>query len=1066
MAFEHPLVQGAFDRTPARQNDSASVWPEGVFITGTDLNDAFGIARGQSTRIGNTVSRDGDRKSGAAIEIDREGSRILLGAGTVYIAGDVRPVDAAVLEGVDLTGDLVVGVRVSSTVINSEDDPTLAGLKPGTEAEGEQGASKIVTRLVWGYAGDGADGQLYPVYNLVKGTPLDQTPPAEMSQVAQVSAAQDFGANGNYIDEGCRVTAIEKSDGNVVFSIAAGTGNIKGFKRPRQYALRLEVEEKWDTFQIDGEQHTYTVQQNETQRFRVHYGPIDTIVNISLEKEITEVVTREQILNGSDGLENDSVKELVEIKQGSKTFTKSADYQLTADKVDWSLAGDEPSPGSTYTCKYRYRDSVVPQNPTAHDFELSGGRKGGEVVIIYTRKLPRVDLVCLDQAGAAVYHEGLSAARAIVPEVPGNLLKLATVYNDFDGLPRVKNDGTHNVTYDQIQVALDRLNDALDLIALNRLQLDIHDKEPAAKRGIFIDPFTDDRWRDPGVNQNAATRNGMLTLPLDVTIHNLNSNAVEMLPYELENVIDQPLRNTCKLVNRFANHDPFPAKMSLDPAQDFWTDVDEVWDSDVTHEVFGPTASTTTEQQVVGIAEENAKFLRTIEITVSIEGFGGGEILDRILFDNVDMTPVPKPAADDDGLMTLILNIPARKHAVGEKQVEAYGVGGSEAFAQFVGDGKVTIQTMQRVTTLVVVPPPPPPPQIVRVRRERSERTQNRDPRGQTFNIPAGNRHIAQATLWFCRKGNPKTPVIVELRATNGAGYPTDEILAQAEIDMSLVELNKPTPCPFPGLPYILSTREYAVIAITPDNEHSIYAATLGEFDEINQSFLGVNPYTVGTEIESSNNSTYIPVHGSDLTFGIDCARFTQATKRVELGEVELDRCSDLMIAAAVDLPETGCSVTFEITRADGSTIQTVAYAGVQFDEWVKETVSIAAIMKGTETATPRLFPGVQVRAGKLAETADYVGRLFKTGNANRFPVRLKRTLPNGSSLKVFLQDNSGTFVEASYKEGEVLDALGTVDATYELPQDLGSETAVKLTVTGNPASRPVLEDLRAVATI
>ncbi|MFS8180902.1 DUF4815 domain-containing protein [Pseudovibrio denitrificans] len=1060
MAFEHPLVQGAFDRTPARENDFAAVWPEEVFITGTDLNDAFGIGRRQAARIGNTVSRDGDRKSGAAIEIDRDGSRILLGAGTVYIAGDVRPVDAAILEGVDLTGDLVVGVRVSSTVINSEDDPTLAGLKPGTEAEGEKGASRIVTRLVWGYAGDGADGQLYPVYNLVNGTPLDQTPPAEMSQVAQMVAAQDVGANGNYIDEGCRVTAIEKQNGKVVFSIAAGIGNINGFKRPRQHALRLEVEEKWDTFQIDGEQHTYTVAPDETQLFRLHYGPIDEIVNISLEKEVTETVTRGQIINGSDALQNDSVKEIVEIKQNDVTLSG---HQLTADKVDWSLAGDEPSPGSTYECTYRFRESVQPLTQTAHDIELTGGRQGGEVVVIYKRKLPRVDLVCLDQSGAAVYVEGLSSSRLVVPETPSHLLKLATIYNDFDGLPLVKNDGTHNITYDQIQAAFNRLNAALDMIALNRLQLDIHDKEPAAKRGIFVDPFVDDRWRDPGIDQNAATRNGMLTLPMDVTIHNLGNTSVEMLPYELENVIDQPLRNTCKLVNRFANHEPFPARMTLDPAQDFWTDVKEVWASDITHEVLGPVASSTTEQQMVGTAEENAKFLRAIDITVTIDGFGGGEILDHILFDNVDMTPEPQPAADDDGLLTLTLSIPAGKHAVGEKQVEAYGVGGSEAFAQFVGEGKVTTETMQRVTTLVIVPPPPPPPQVITITRVE---TQNRDPRGQTFSLPAGNRHAAQASLWFCKVGNPETPVVVELRATNGAGYPTDEILAQAVIDMSAVELHKPTPCPFPGLPYILSTREYAIIAITPDNEHSIYAAVLGEFDEVNQSFLGVNPYTVGTEIESSNNSTYIPVHGSDLTFGFDCARFTQTTKRVELGEVELDRCSDLMIAAAVDLPEAGCSVTFEITRADGSKIQTAAYAGVQFEEWVQETVSIAAILKGTETASPRLFPGVQVRAGKLAETADYVGRLFKTGNANRFPVRLKRTLPNGSTLEVFLKDSSGNFVQAPFKEGEVLDAAGTVDATYELPQDLGGETAVKLTITGTPAARPVLEDLRAVATV
>ncbi|QUS59209.1 DUF4815 domain-containing protein [Pseudovibrio brasiliensis] len=1063
MDFKHPLVPDAYTRTPVRLNDSEVVFPEERFLTGADLNDGFGIARRQSERIGNTVSRDGDRKSGASIEVDQENNRLLLGEGTVYAAGDVRPVDSAVLENVNLDGDLVVGVRLISTVITPEDDPTLTGLKPGSEAEGEKGAVRIAKRLVWGYAGDGADGELYPVYNLVNGTPLDQTPPAEMSEVAQVVGAFDVGANGNYIADGCRVTAIGKDAGELIFSIAAGTGNINGFRRPREHALRLEVMEEWDSFQIDGEQHTYTVEPNEQQELKLHYGPIDELVNIQLEKEITEDVVRGQILNGSDALQNDSLKEIVQIKQGGTTFVKGTDYQLTADKVDWSLAGNEPAVGSSYTVKYRYRDAVEPITQTAHEITLTGGRKGGEVVVIYKRKLPRVDLICLDQAGSAVYVKGLSSARPIAPVAPVNLLKLATVYNDFDGLPRIENDGTRKITYDKLWEVIRLLNGTRDLTALNRLQLDIHDKEPAAKRGIYVDPFVDDRWRDQGELQNAATRNGMLSLPLEVTIHDLKNTGVEMLPYQIENVINQPLSTTCKLVNRFANHEPFPARMTLDPAQDFWTDVQEAWESDVTHRVFGPQASSTNEQQVVGTSQENAEFLRAVDIIVNLEGFGGGEILDRILFDNVDMTPAQKLSADDDGNLTLTLNIPAKKHAAGEKLIEAFGVGGSEAFARFVGEGTVTTQTMQRVTTLVVVPPPPPPPQVITVTRWR---TRNRDPRGQTFSLPAGNRHVAQVQLQFCKIGNPKVPVVVELRATNGAGYPTDEIIAQAVVDMSKVELNKFTACPFPSLPYLLSTREYAFIAITPDNEHSISAAVLGEFDEKNQSFLGVNPYTVGTEIESSNNSTYIPVHGSDLTSAVDAAKFTQTTKRVELGEIELDRCSDLMIAAAVDAPESGCSVTFEITRADGTKIQTAAYDGVQFDDWVKEKVSIAAILQGTETASPRLFPGVQVRAGKLASSADYVGRLFKTGNASRFPVRVKRTLPNGATAKIFLKNSSGTFVEAPYKTGEVLDEAGTVDATYELSQNLGSHTAVKITVTGNPSARPILEDLRAVATI
>ncbi|MGH0003982.1 DUF4815 domain-containing protein, partial [Pseudovibrio ascidiaceicola] len=909
-----------------------------------------------------------------------------------------------------------------------------------------------------------AEGRLYPVYTLVDGTPLNQTPPAELSQTAQTVGLYDYRSNGHYISDGCNVTALGKdSNGDLVFSIAAGVGNINGFMREREHALRLIVPEEWDTFQIDGEQHNYDVEPNQNLTIRLRHGPLDSINLILVEKEITETVVRGLSINGSDPLQNDSVREIVEIKQSSTTYTPDVDYQLVNGRPDWSLGGSEPAGGSSYSVRYRYLDAVPAVSQSLQEVTVTGGRNGGEVVLNYLRRLPRIDLICLNEAGNAVYVKGESAAQPSPPETPTNLLKLATVFNDFESVPRVLNDGTRNRTYDDLSKLYYRLRQALDVVALNRLRIDIHEKEPAAKKGFFVDPFVDDRWRDAGMQQNAATRNGVLTLPLAVTIHNLDVPQVEMLPYEIEQVIEQSVRSTCKLINRFANHEPFPAQMMLEPATDFWTDVQETWDSEVTHRVFGPQVANTQEQQVVGEAEDNAEFLRAVDVTVKIEGFGDGELLDRILFDNVEMTPIPKPSADNAGKLTLILNIPAGQHAAGEKGVEAYGVGGSEAFASFVGEGKITTRVMQKVTTLVIVPPPPPPPQIITVVRVE---TRNRDPRGQTFALPRGNRHAVSATLWFCKIGDPNVPVVVELRATNDAGYPTSEILAQAKVDMSSVSLDLPTTCLFPGLPYLLATREYALIVITPDTEHSISAAVLGGFDEHNQSFLGANPYSVGTEIESSNNSTWTAVHGSDLTFGIGVAKFTATTRRVELGDLDLDHCSDLMIAAATDIPEDGCSVLFEITRANGSKIRLAAYVSHQFDDWITEKVSVAAILKGTETASPRLFPGVQVRAGQLAQTADYVGRTFQTDNAVRFPVRIKRDLPNGAEVSIFLKNASGNFVEAPFTSGEVLDEAGTVDATHELSQNLGDETAVKIRITGNPKARPILSDLRAVATV
>ena len=48
-----------------------------------------------------------------------------------------------------------IGVRLVREPVTHEEDPDLLGLVPGTAAEGEPGAARIIERLAWGRAGDG-----------------------------------------------------------------------------------------------------------------------------------------------------------------------------------------------------------------------------------------------------------------------------------------------------------------------------------------------------------------------------------------------------------------------------------------------------------------------------------------------------------------------------------------------------------------------------------------------------------------------------------------------------------------------------------------------------------------------------------------------------------------------------------------------------------------------------------------------------------------------------------------------------------------------------------------------
>src|SRR5690606_17036238 len=76
----------------------------------------------------------------------------------------------------------------------------------------------------------------------------------------------------------------------------------------------------------------------------------------------------------------------------------------------------------------------------------------------------------------------------------------------------------------------------------------------------------------------------------------------------------------------------------------------------------------------------------------------------RLAFDGVDVTPAGPVTADGEGTIVGQFMIPANITA-GQKRVAATGAGGSTAEALFVGQGRIEIRVMQRVTTVELSPP-------------------------------------------------------------------------------------------------------------------------------------------------------------------------------------------------------------------------------------------------------------------------------------------------------------------------------------------------------------------------
>lgn len=1056
--FEHKSgLPHAIDRAAGKpEQQSVVFYGKEMLVQGGEFNDMQTIIRGRHDRLGKLIARDGDRIERAEAIVDIEAKTVTLTDGRIFASGDHFPVAATVLQNVPMSGRIDIGVWLKRKYVTHEDDPSLLGQVPGTLAEGEPGAAREEVSLVWGFTNDGNTGEFYSVYLLENGTILDQTKPPALDGMMQAIALYDR-AHGHYIVKGCRVTAHGADNGNQVFSIEQGEANISGFKRTRHASIRHAEPEIWDVGAVPGETHFYTSGASVT--ITTAHSPIDQVASILLIKEKTVTVTRGALVHGIDGLPDNSVTELRLVKQENKTFTKEADYRLTGNGVDWAPPGDEPATGSTYQVTYRYRDSVQPQSMTDRTITVAGGAAGSEIIIAYTYKLPRIDMLCLDEDGSPVYVKGVSAlSQPMKPVPPLNVLPLCQIHNSWTEKPSIINDGIRSVPYDEQWRFYNRIFDHDRLIMLERLKSGIDAREPVAKKGMFADPLIDDSYRDLGEAQSGAIDQGMLQLAISATFYQTPLLTPVTLDYVEDIVVDQALITGCVQINPYQNFFPLPAKMGLVPATDFWTVSQTQWLSPETREFNrgvrtdgGPLTENSSTNVIVDHRQEQAEFLREIPVQFTISGFGTGELLKELTFDGINILPSQQLVGDEDGLITNTFVIPANVTA-GTKTVFAKGGSGAIAEALFTGQGTIEIDVMRRVTTINRYSRPPVAP---------SERGggDNSDPQAQNFTLPE-MRQLIGVDFHLCKIGDTKNNILVH-QVTVENGIPTVELMAEGFVPMrnavtgwKQARYTLPVTTP--------NDRDHAFVVKTDDGEHSISIAALGDFDEVNQKWITAHPYPIGPRSDSVNARAWTAHQGEALSFRLIAARFTQTRKVVELGSYDLVECSDLQVRAAIELPSAACSVVFEVERTNGTIYRLLPFQVLQLTEYLTETVQLRAVLNGTEKLSPILYAPVELIAGKIAQEFTYVCRAFKLGEPVTLTSYFKAFLPGGATVKIEYDLTDGNWQELPLIDTEQLTYPQWVERKNSATNIRAHQGRLKITGTGGPSARLIVGDLGA----
>lgn len=1052
--FEKP--ENYYEDYDSAVGDELILWRDGYPMQGRELNNLQQMIIAARKGLGDALLKNGDIIEGAQITVDTAAGICRAEAGKIYLEGMVRPVPAAQFA-VPLSGSIAVGIRLQGYMVTEADDPSLRNPAIGSRGVAKPGAWRWRMRTGWAWDGDDGAGDFFPIHYLDDGVPRVQTQPPALDSVNQAISKHDRESTGGgtYVVEGLEVAATEDTAAGVqMYTVTEGSAHVRGKSVTLTTSRRVSHDTAPELRALGPEVHVATGEAR--QRVDVAHPPLYRVTSLRVTRQKTETVNHGSYTGVADPLKETSVVAIISCRQGDTVYKAGADYKKNGDMVDWSPSGSEPASGSSYEVVYQYLAAVEPEDQDFDGFHVCDAVKDSSILVSYEQALPRLDRLALTQDGQFTWLQGVAGERNWQPpKVPGTMLALAAVFQAWRNPAerKVTNDRVCVVSFDRMQGIDERLDYALREVLRLGLETSTAAKEAGVTLGIVADPCIDDSMRDQGIPQTAAIVNGELTLSVPGNAYRLSRDVSKPTarPYTTQVLIDQPLRTGSMPVNPYMSFEPMPARVSLNPAVDFWMEVDSQFTSPATQYLqtghYVPGNSTLVSQsvqsssQVVATTTKPLEYLRPIQVAYHVEGFGPGEKLTRLSFDGIDITPENPPAADADGTFDGVFTIP-EKIAAGSKRVECVGAptDGSQGSAVFVGKGELTIQTIKETRTIV---------------------NYWTDPASQGFVSPEDTQ-IAGFDLFFTAKGGP---VRVQLRETDN-GSPSAVILGEAVVPESAIVVsgNGPTHVTFASPVPILGNVMYAWVVLCDDPVTSLAVAEMGKFDSMHQKWVKEQPYTIGTFQTSSNAASWTIHQDMDAAFRVYEAVYPTTTEHeIDLGDAVIPESTDLMLLALAETPTARTRMEYSLTLPDGQLSTVAEGQAVRLSSPVAGRVNVRAKLTGDRKSSPILWPGAQLLAGKVSATDDYYSRSITAVGATRGVLIYEAHIPSGATVRAQLQIDGGAWRDIPQEDSTQM-GDGWVQFRHTAALDGAALIKTRFELSGNAQARPRARKIRLAA--
>ncbi len=1085
-----PKIDNYYNRFDESKNYVELLFRDGYGAQGEEQNEQQAIINAKIAKLARALFKDGDVVQGAQIVVDSANGHISATTGDVFLNGFIWTVPTAEFD-IPVTGLVSVGVRLEESIISELEDPGLRNPARGQRSEGEPGAWRRKVEAFWGYDGDGKAGTFYPVYTIEDGqlAAKEAPPNLESFNIAIARYDRDSTGDGSYVSRGMVVSVDDAlADGAQIFSVAEGRARVNGEGVELIASRRLRYPAEPDLRYIDTE--VITAGEEESQRVNVAHAPVRDYVNLRVTQRKTVELTHGNYSGCSDALPDTSVLNIVSVKQLDTTYEMGTDFVRAGDTIDWSPSGAEPATGSTYSVTYDFLNTnVEPIDPDFDGFTVKGAVPGSSIMISYNQALPRVDRLCIGPDGGFSWVKGVAAEYGPrEPQVPGGILALCSVYQNWRGAPEVVNDSARVFTFSRILAIEERVEYCLNEVARNRLEMNVGTREAGNRVGLFVDPLLDDSMRDQGIVQTAAIVDGALVLPISATALDVSADIAtpKSVPALVEAGVSQLLKTSQMKVNPYMAFDIPEGKATISPSVDRWTETKTNWASTVTKTFYsssnqtvrknggttsnasqaGSTSSTSSHTststssstQNLGTKTSALQYLRSINIRFTLENFAPGEILDSVNFGGVMVSFTGSKVADANGRITGSFTIPPKTPA-GVKQIEFKGKA-TKAYATFTGQGTLQVMTLRRVqniyrhTTTTTT--------ITTTTYVAPVRVYNPDPLAQSFTLETEGQ-LAGVDLWFAARGT--TNAQVQVREMDN-GFPTSVVLAEAIVppEKQIVGGGGHTRVMFDAPLPLEAGTEYAIVILCNDATTSLSIATMGNFDAGAQQYVTQQPYTVGLMLSSSNATTWTPHQDSDLAFRLLMAKYSETETTIDLGTVDLpEGTTDIVLMGLAELPNSGCRSEFVIELPDGATYSVAGEQGLRLPKAVSGEARIRARLFGNSISSPVLWPGTQIISGQMALTADYCTRSIVARDAVKAVLVYDGYVPSGSSVKAQIQIDSGEWqdmpLDKTVNQGD-----GIVEYRYEQELSGASLVKAKIILSGTPQARPEVYDIRFMA--